>query len=149
MANWKWAEKLLGKEEAYVVEDDGNYEESGYEPVSARPAVAPEAPRQTGAISSGASASLEMKIVKPDRFEDVTSIADHLLQRRTVVLNLENTGKENIRRILDFLSGTVYAIEGNMKRAANSTYVITPKNVDVSADLDFSGEKNVSGKELY
>ncbi len=149
MANWKWAEKLLGKEEAYVVEDDVNYEESGYEPVSARPAVAPEAPRQTGAISSGASASLEMKIVKPDRFEDVTTIADHLLQRRTVVLNLENTGKESIRRILDFLSGTVYAIEGNMKRAANSTYVITPKNVDVSADLDFAGDKNVSGKELY
>ncbi|MBE6678093.1 MAG: cell division protein SepF [Ruminococcaceae bacterium] len=149
MANWKWAEKLLGKEEAYVVEDDVNYDESGYEPVSARPAAAPEAPRQTGAISSGASASLEMKIVKPDRFEDVTTIADHLLQRRTVVLNLENTGKESIRRILDFLSGTVYAIEGNMKRAANSTYVITPKNVDVSADLDFAGDKNVSGKELY
>lgn len=149
MANWKWAEKLLGKEEAYVVEEDGNYDEGVYEPVSPRPAAAPEAPRQTGAISSGASASLEMKIVKPDRFEDVTTIADHLLQRRTVVLNLENTSKESIRRILDFLSGTIYAIEGNMKRAANSTYVITPKNVDVSADLDFSAEKANAGKELF
>ena len=148
MANWKWAEKLLGKEEAYVVEDDGNYEDEGYEAPNARPAAAPEAPRQTGAISSGAS--LEMKIVKPERFEDVTAIADHLLQRRTVVLNLENTGKESIRRILDFLSGTIYAIEGNMKRAANSTYVITPKNVDVSADLEFSADKTSNaGKELY
>ena len=146
MANWKWAEKLLGKEEAYVVEDDGEYVENDYEAVNTRPAAPAEAPRQTGAISSGVS--LEMKIVKPDRFEDVTTIADHLLQRRTVVLNLENTGKENIRRILDFLSGTVYAIEGNMKRAANSTYVISPKNVDVSADMAFEEAKPVN-KELY
>lgn len=146
MANWKWAEKLLGKEEAYVVEDDGEYVENDYEAVNTRPAAPAEAPRQTGAISSGVS--LEMKIVKPDRFEDVTTIADHLLQRRTVVLNLENTGKENIRRILDFLSGTVYAIEGNMKRAANSTYVISPKNVDVSADMAFE-EAKPANKELY
>lgn len=145
MANWKWAEKLLGKEEAYVEEDDNGYEGNEYEPAP-RPAVAPEAPRQTGAISSS-SAALEMKIIKPDRFEDVTTIADHLLQRRTVVLNLENASKENVRRILDFLSGTIYAIEGNMKRAANSTYVITPKNVDVSADLDASAQ--AAQKELY
>ncbi len=147
MANWKWAEKLLGKEEAYVDEDEAGYEDEGYEAAPARTPAAPEAPRQTGAISS--SASLEMKIIKPERFEDVTSIADHLLQRRTVVLNLENTGKENIRRILDFLSGTIYAIEGNMKRAANSTYVITPKNVDVSADMEAADSKGAAGKELY
>lgn len=147
MANWKWAEKLLGKEEAYVEEDDTGYE-GEYE--APRAPVA-EAPRQTGAISGASSASLEMKIVKPDRFEDVTTIADHLLQRRTVVLNLENASKENIRRILDFLSGTIYAIEGNMKRAANSTYVITPKNVDVSADLEggAQGAGAASQKELY
>lgn len=149
MANWKWADKLLGKEEAYVVEDDGNYDEGVYEPVNTRPAAPAEAPRQTGAISSGTSTALEMKIIKPERYEDVTTIADHLLQRRTVVLNLENSSKENIRRILDFLSGTIYAIEGNIKRAANSTYVITPKNVDVSADLDFSDPKANAGKELY
>lgn len=145
MANWKWADKLLGKEEAYVDEEENVYADEYEAP---RAAAAPEAPRQTGAISSGASAALEMKIIKPDRFEDVTTIADHLLQRRTVVLNLENASKENIRRILDFLSGTIYAIEGNMKRAANSTYVITPKNVDVSADLDVNAQPAVQ-KELY
>lgn len=145
MANWKWAEKLLGKEEAYISEeDDVEYGDEGY--VDTPRAAAQEAPRQTSTISSSASAALEMKIVKPEKFEDVTGIADHLLERRTVVLNLENTNKETIRRILDFLTGTTYAIEGKIKRAANSTYVITPKNVDVSADLE---QAPAAQKELY
>lgn len=147
MANWKWAEKLLGKEEAYISEDDDvEYGEESYAEAR-RPAAAQEAPRQTSTISAGAaSAALEMKIVKPEKFEDVTVIADHLLERRTVVLNLENTNKETVRRILDFLTGTTYAIEGQIKRAANSTYVITPKNVDVSADMD---QAPPAQKELY
>ncbi len=146
MAKWKWTEKLLGKEEAYISEDDDvEYGDDGY--VDTPRAAAQEAPRQTGAISSSSSsAALEMKIVKPEKFEDVTIIADHLLERRTVVLNLENTNKETIRRILDFLTGTTYAIEGQIKRAANATYVITPKNVDVSADLE---QAPAAQKELY
>jgi len=143
----KWAEKLLGKEEAYIDNDDMvEYGDDGYVEPAPRTAPVAEPPRQTGAISSSASASLEMKIVKPEKFEDVTAIADHLLERRTVVLNLENANKETVRRILDFLTGTTYAIEGQIKRAANSTYVITPKNVDVSADLD---QAPAAQKELF
>lgn len=141
MANWKWADKLLGKEEVYA--DDIPYEGDNYEePVQ----TAAETPRQTGAISSPAAASLEMKIVRPEKYEEVTGIANHLLARRTVVLNLENTNKETIRRIIDFLSGIAYAIEGQIKRVANSTYVITPKNVDVSADLD---QQAAAQRELF
>ena len=88
--------------------------------------------RPSGSASS--NASLEMKIIKPEKFDDVTSIAQHLLQRRTVVLNLESTSKETIRRIIDFLSGVAFAIGGNLNRVANSTYVITPKNVELSDD---------------
>jgi len=88
--------------------------------------------RATGGI--GSSAALEMKVIKPERFEAVTQIGDHLLARRTVVLNLEDTNKETIRRIIDFCSGVAFAIEGQIKRVANSTYIITPKNVDVSGD---------------
>lgn len=76
--------------------------------------------------------SLELKVVKPDRFDNVPQIANHLLNRRTVVLNLEDTNKETARRLLDFLSGVAYSINGNLKRVANNTYVITPCNVDVS-----------------
>ena len=91
------------------------------------------APMQDGGMSVSGS-SLELKVVKPERFDNVPQIANHLLNRRTVVLNLEETNKETARRLLDFLSGVAYSINGNLKRVANNTYVITPCNVDVSGD---------------
>ena len=57
--------------------------------------------------------------------------AHHLLSRRTVVLNLENTNKETARRLIDFLSGVAYSIDGSLKKIASNAYVITPSNVDV------------------
>lgn len=88
----------------------------------------------TGSGMSLNGNSLELKVIRPDRFESVSQIADHLLNRRTVVLNLEATNKETSRRIIDFLSGVAYSISGNLKRVANNTFVITPCNVDVSND---------------
>ena len=103
--------------------------------------------RTSGVSMSGLS--LEMKVIKPDKFEAVTQIGDHLLARRTVVLNLEETNKETIRRIIDFLSGVAFAIDGSIKRVANSTYVITPKNVEVSGDQPQSRDDRVTQKELF
>ena len=84
--------------------------------------------------------SIELKVVRPEHFEDVSTIADHLLSGRTVVLNLEAASKETARRLLDFLSGIAYSIDGQMKRVANNTYIITPNNVDVS-DSAMRGER--------
>lgn len=123
---------LFKPDDEYV--DDEEYEEEEYEeesPVKEQTKAA-AAPRVSGGVSS--TASLEMKIIKPDRYEAVTGIAQHLIARRTVVLNLEDTNKETIRRIIDFLSGVTFAIGGNLRRVANSTYVITPKNVELSND---------------
>lgn len=82
-------------------------------------------------ISTSAGSALEMKVVKPESFDSVAQIADHLLSRRTVVLNLENTNKETARRLIDFLSGVAYSIDGSLKKIASNAYVITPSNVDV------------------
>ena len=85
-----------------------------------------------GGISlSGTGTALEMKVVKPQQFDSVSQIADHLLNKRTVVLNLENTSKETARRLIDFLSGVAYSIDGSIKKIATNAYVITPNNVDV------------------
>ena len=84
-----------------------------------------------GGVNLGAS-SIELKVVRPERYEEVAHIADHLMSHRTVVLNLEGTNKENQRRMIDFLSGVAYAIDGQIKRVATETYIITPCNVDVS-----------------
>ena len=82
-------------------------------------------------LSGNSGSALEMKVVKPDSFDSVAQIADHLLSKRTIVLNLENTNKETARRLIDFLSGVAYSIDGSLKKIASNAYVITPSNVDV------------------
>ena len=78
---------------------------------------------------------LKVVLVKPERFEDASSVADHLNAKRTVVLNLESTNKDVSRRIVDFLSGVAYANNGQIKRVASSTFIITPFNVGIMGDL--------------
>ena len=82
------------------------------------------------------------KVVNPERFEEAASIGDNLNAKRTVVLNLESTNRDIARRLLDFLSGVAYANNGQIKRVANSTYIITPYNVDVMGDLIDELENN-------
>lgn len=72
-----------------------------------------------------------MKVLKPKTFETVPQIADHLLSKRTVVLNLEDADDATSRRIIDFLFGVAYSINGSLKKIATKAYVITPNNVDV------------------
>lgn len=85
---------------------------------------------------------LQVVLVKPERFEEAAAIGDNLNERRTIVLNLENTNRDVARRLLDFLSGVAYASNGQIKRVANSTYIITPYNVDVMGDLIDELENN-------
>ena len=68
--------------------------------------------------------------------------AEHLRERRAVVLNLESTNKEIARRLLDFLSGVAYAQEGKIKKVALQTYIVTPYNVDIMGDLIDELENN-------
>jgi cell division inhibitor SepF len=93
-------------------------------------------------VNIHATAQLQVVLVKPERFENSTEIADHLRDKRTVVLNLENTPKEVARRVLDFLSGVAYAQDGKIKKVAVSTYIITPYNVDILGDLIDELENN-------
>ncbi len=93
-------------------------------------------------VNINATTQLAVVLVKPDRFENAAEIADHLKEKRTVVLNLEQTNKDVARRLVDFLSGVAYANEGKIKKVANSTYIITPYNVDILGDLIDELESN-------
>ncbi len=86
-------------------------------------------------VNIHATTQLQVVLVKPERFADAPSIGDHLNNKRTVVLNLESTPKDVSRRLIDFLSGVAYANNGTLKRVANSTFIITPYNVDIMGDL--------------
>lgn len=98
--------------------------------------------RNNKVVNINATTQLAVVLVKPERFENAAEIADHLKEKRTVVINLESTNKDIARRLIDFLSGVAYAIEGKIKKVANSTYIITPYNVDIMGDLIDELESN-------
>ena len=98
--------------------------------------------RSNKVVNIHTTTQLQVVLVKPERFENASEIADHLREKRTVVLNLEPTNKDIARRLLDFLSGVAYANEGKIKKVAISTYIITPYNVDILGDLIDELENN-------
>ena len=89
---------------------------------------------------------MQVVLVKPDRFEDVTSIADHLNEKKTVVLNLESCERDISRRIIDFLSGVAYANHGNIRKVAVCTFIIVPNDVDVMGELML---EDIDGSSMY
>ena len=98
--------------------------------------------RRSKVVNIHATTQLKVVLVKPERFENASEIADHLKDKRTVVINLESTNKDVARRLVDFLSGVAYAGEGKIKKVAANTYIITPYHVDIEGDLIDELENN-------
>ena len=98
--------------------------------------------RRNKVVNIHATTQLKVVLVKPERFENASEIADQLKYKRTVVLNLESTNKDVARRLIDFLSGVAYAGEGKIKKVAANTYIITPYHVDIEGDLIDELENN-------
>ena len=98
--------------------------------------------RSNKVVNIHTTTQLQVVLVKPERFENASEIADHLREKRTVVLNLEQTDKTIARRLIDFLSGVAYANEGTIKKVALATYIITPYNVEILGDLIDELENN-------
>ena len=91
--------------------------------------------RSSKVVNIHATTQLKVVLVKPERFENASEIADHLREKRTVVLNLESTNKDIARRLIDFLSGVAYAGDGKIKKVSANTYIITPYSVHLMGDL--------------
>ena len=98
--------------------------------------------RRGKVVNIHATTKLKVVLVKPERFENASEIADHLKEKRTVVMNLESTHKDIASRLVDFLSGVAYAGEGKIKKVAANTYIITPYSVDIQGDLIDELENN-------
>lgn len=132
------------------------YDDETFEDYEEKPKAAPAASswiegedlnvpeKKTGnkVVNIHATTRLQVVLVMPEQYEAAREIADHLRDKRTVVLNLENTNKEVSRRILDFVSGVAYAQDGKIKKVAVSTFIVTPYNVDILGDLIDELESN-------
>ena len=137
-------------------EDDDDYYEDDYD--TAAPAPAPvnyglrdareteysaPAPRKAAPknaanpqiYSVNTSVQMQVVIIKPECYEDAQEICDQIKTKRPVVVNLEKVEYPIAQRIMDFLSGTCYSLEGSIQRVANNIFIIAPENVDISGDF--------------
>ena len=120
---------------APVMEEEAE-DDFGFAPV---PVSAPSAPA-TGfsgqILNMGASNKQEVVLFRPGSFNDTSKAADDLRNRKAVIVNMENVDKAMARRVVDFLSGCVYALDGDVKKIAQSAYLFCPHNMDIVGDLE-------------
>ena len=101
--------------------------------------TAPAAPASTGfsgQVLNMNSGKQEVVLFHAKTFDDAAKAADELRKKKAVILNMENVDKSLTRRVVDFLSGSVYALDGSVKKVAQSTYLFCPHNMDVVGDLE-------------
>ena len=105
---------------------------------AAAPAAAPAAstPSFGGQVLNMNAGKQEVVLFHAKTFDDAAKAADELCKRKAVILNMENVDKALTRRVVDFLSGAVYALDGRVKKVAQSTYLFCPHNMDISGDLE-------------
>ena len=122
----RWADKLRTKTPDEEIEFQ-NFNSAPKAPEA--PAAAPAAAAEPSSIEGN---NIELKVVRPTTFEEVSTIADYLIAGCTVVLNLELLDIKQITRMLDFLRGVSYTIDGEIKHVSKSTYIITAKGIDIT-----------------
>ncbi len=137
MSKWDKLKAVIGiPDDSDIVDGDEATEEvagvAEDTPVKRETYRAPAARTASNASSKG---QVNMVIIKSNDYSDARTVADHILGNRAVLLNLENCSKEMAQRILDFLSGVVYAQGGDLQRVAHSTYAVTPRNVGLQGEL--------------
>lgn len=103
-----------------------------FEETTGNPTTA-KLPEEKSASIAAKSDSVELKVIRPESYADVADVADSLLDGCTVVLNVEALDKPTIVRMLDFINGVTYCTDGEIKKVAAATFIITPhSNVDVT-----------------
>jgi len=120
---------LKGKREKES--DDDFADDYKEKPVKTTPKVTPIRQSKRSASAS----NMEVCVIKPTSVEDAREITETLLNNRTVVLNVEGLDVEIAQRIIDFTSGSTFAISGNLQKISNYIFIITPASVDISGDF--------------
>lgn len=130
-------------EDEYDYNEDEYFEEEELEPVKPTRSSA----KQNVVSLQSVQKSSKVILFEPRVYAEAQEIADHLKNRRAVVVNLQRIQHDQAKRIVDFLSGTVYAIGGDIQRIGTNIFLCTPENVDVSGNIsDIVTEEELSEK---
>lgn len=127
----------LDDEEEYIEEQSPVEEESEYEV----PRRVTRSSKQNVVSLQSIQQSSKVILFEPRIYDEVQEIADHLKNRKTVVINLQRVTTDQGMRIVDFLSGTVYAIGGDINKLGANTFICTPENVDITGSISDMAEE--------
>ena len=108
----------------------------GFAPMTVSNSSAPATGFSGQILNMSASNKQEVVLFRPGSFNDTSKAADDLRNRKAVIVNMENVDKAMARRVVDFLSGCVYALDGDVKKIAQSAYLFCPHNMDIVGDLE-------------
>lgn len=123
--------EILKKRNSVYDESDGEYEELPEVETPAPKAAVTEKPIAEATATSG---SLRMKVIRPREFSEATKVADCLKSGHAVVLNLEDMENTSAKRMIDYLAGVLYAVDGKLERPAQRTFLLTPSGVSVASE---------------
>ena len=130
-----WANRLKEKKQQVSSKDEITFKTyNAGEVVEPKITVREEetAKVSSSVISQNPDSNIELKVVRPESFAEVSDIADYLIDGCTVVLNVEVLDKASTLRMLDFLNGVTYTRDGEIKKVSQSTYIITPSGIGIS-----------------
>lgn len=132
------------EEESLSDNEEESYYKSSYKPSRSFRDIERESQYSSRNLQSkvipinAAVSSSKMVITQPTCYDEVEAIGEYLKNKKSIIINLENVGKEDARRILDFMSGAAFMVEGTIQKVSNLIYLITPKNVEIQNDLEQS-----------
>lgn len=139
-------DKFMGKDQEANVEEVADKKVEQPQP---QPAPQPQAQAQPVADNvvnfankAKTSAQLKVMVVEPASFDDAQQVADHIRNHKPVVVNFENTNSEIAKRIIDFISGTTYALSGDIKKVGKNVFMCAPNNVSVNFSEELKKQNN-------
>lgn len=119
-----------------LMEEDEEEDSFGFSPAPAPVSASPSTGFSGSVVNRTVGNKQEVVLFRPGNFNDTSKAADDLRNRKAVIVNMENVDKAMARRVVDFLSGCVYALDGDVKKIAQSAYLFCPHNMEISGDLE-------------
>ncbi len=101
--------------------------------------------QQNKVVNIHSSSQFKVVIMQPATFDDAREVCDHIKNKKPVVVNLEGLTKETAQRVVDFLSGSVYAVDGDIQKVSAGIFMIAPNNVDIMGDY----KEELKGKGAF
>ncbi len=115
--------------------DEEEFEEMDEPVVDAREATPSASYKRGKVVNINATTQFRVVVIQPETFDEAKEIADHLKERKPVVINLELMDKDSAQKIFDFLNGAIYALGGSVQKVATNIYLIAPYNVTIMGDF--------------